>query len=204
MDRFATHALCCAKGESTKGHYRVCDCVLELTHLADPSSETEVRALFPNAPTLRPADIFTSAALPGRMATLDIGISSPDACGASDDCCDSMYDKKVRRYSEHITERTNFEYRPLVFSCYGRVHPECMSILRNIAQGAARRCGLFDFKGLLSRIHRNIGVAIWRRAARMVHACAPKLSDSQQVLLDGSHFCSLDPKFVRDIARVVR
>ena len=134
MDRFATHALCCAKGESTKGHYRVCDCVLELTHLADPSSETEVRALFPNAPTLRPADIFTSAALPGRMAALDIGICSPDDCGAGDDCCDSMHISKLNRYSQFLVGRTGpgFEYCPLIFSCYGRVHLESIYILRNI------------------------------------------------------------------------
>ena len=205
MDRNGFHALCCAKGESTKGHYRVCDCVLELTHLADPSAETEVLNLFPDAPTLRPADIFTTAALPGRMAALDIGICSPDACGAGIDCCDSMHENKIKKYSDHLIGRAgvDFIYCPLVFSCYGRVHPECMSILRCIAQGAARRRGVLDFRGLLSRLHRNIGVAIWRRAAAMVQNCTPKLNESCSNCLDSSDFCGIDSVHVEDAARVV-
>ena len=203
MDCNGFHALCCAKGESTKGHYRVCDCVLELTHLADPSAETEVLNLFPDAPTLRPADIFTTAALPGRMAALDIGICSPDASGAGIDCCDTMHDKKIDKYRDHLVGR-DFIYCPLVFSCYGRVHPECMSILRCIAQGAARRRGILDFRGFLSRLHRNIGVAIWRRAAAMVHNCTPTLNDSHRNLLDGSEFRGIDLMHGVDAARVVR
>ena len=73
MDIFGYHALCCAKGESTRGHNSVRDSILELVHLADPSAEIEIQNLFPDAPTLRPADIFTIAALPGRTAALDIG-----------------------------------------------------------------------------------------------------------------------------------
>lgn len=155
------------KGESRKGHYSVRDCVLELTHLADPSSETEVRALFPDAPTLRPADIYTCAALPGRMAALDIGICRPDVCKAGEDRCDSMYRDKIKRYNQFLVGRTGpgFDYCPLVFSCYGRVHLEFMSILQNIAQGVARRRGLLDFRGFIARARRNVGVAIWKRVA---------------------------------------
>lgn len=94
----AMHALCCAKGESTKSQYRVCDCVLEVCHLADPSSETEIRNLFLDAPTFRLADHFTCVAFLGRMAALDIGICCPDANGAGLDCCDSMHTSKIDRY----------------------------------------------------------------------------------------------------------
>ena len=206
MDIKATHALCSARGESTKGHYRVCDCVLELTHLADPNSETEVRALFPDAPTLRPADIFPFAALLGRMAALDVGICSPDACRAGDDCCDSMHKEKLKKYSQYLVGRTGpgFDYCPLIFSCYGRVHPESMAILRTIAQGAARRRGLLDFRGLLARVHRNIGVAIWRRAASMVHDCVPKFDQSDSVLLCGLGSRDIEPGHGADVAHLVR
>ena len=206
MDTSGFHSLCCAKGENTKGHYRVCDCVLELTHLADPCAETEVHNLFPDAPTLRPADIFTIAALPGRMAALDIGICSPDACGAGADCCDSMHDKKIHKYREFLNGRQgdDFIYCPLVFSCYGRIHPECVSILRNLAQGAARKRGLLDFRGLLSRVHRNIGVAIWRRAVSMVRECEPRLDSSEGNTLHGNDFRSIDSESVVDVARLVR
>ena len=67
QDVCGLHSLCCARGESTKGHYCVRDRVLELVHLADSSVVTEVKQLSPDAPNLRLADIFTAAALPGRM-----------------------------------------------------------------------------------------------------------------------------------------
>ena len=66
-----SHALCCALPEATRGHYDVRDEVLRLGHLADPTAATEALGLIPTAPTLRPADILTSAALPGRLAALD-------------------------------------------------------------------------------------------------------------------------------------
>ena len=110
-----------------------------------------------------------------------------------------MHDKKVTKYRAHLSGQNgdDFVYCPLVFSYYGRVHPECSSILRILAQGAARKRGILDYKGLLSRIHRNIGVAIWRRAAAMVHNCAPSINDSQRNLLNGREsmeegMCELD------------
>ena len=77
----------------------------------------------------------------------------------------------------------DFEYRPLIVSCYGRVHPEAQVILKTLAHVGARRRGIFDYRILLARAHRNIGVEIWRRVASMVHGCLPKLSDGERVLL---------------------
>ena len=153
------HSLCCARSASTKGHYVVRDRILELTHLADPTAITEAKDLIPTAPSLRPADILTTAALPGRLAALDIGICSPDACKAGIDCCDSMYESKCSKYSIPMARTIDleFEYRPLVFSCYGRVHPEGQAILKTLAQVAARRRGVFNYEVLLARAHRNIG-----------------------------------------------
>ena len=157
----------------------------EFTHFADCSAVTEIRQLFPDAPNLRPADIFTAAALPGRMTALDIGICCPDASNAGLDCCDTMYCSKVAKYSQFLNVQQEFEYRPLVFSCYGRVHPEACSILKTIAKGAACRHGVIDFKSLLSRLYRNISVEIWRRAASMVYDCMPKLCDTDFDFLHG-------------------
>ena len=157
--------------------------MLEFTHIADSSATTEIRNLFPTAPLLRPADIFTSAARQGRLAALGIGICSPDASGAGLDCTATMYENKIRRYAEHLKQDNGFDYIPLIFSCYGRVHPECQNILKSLAQRAARRRGVIDFQGLLSRVHRNIGVEIWRRLASMIHSCAPRLTDEESKLL---------------------
>ena len=140
------------------------------------------------------------------MAALDIGICSPDACGAGEDCCDSMHDTKLKRYKEFLDGRfgPDFIYCPLIFSCYGRVHPESMAILRNISQGAARRRGLLDFRGLFARLLRNIGVAIWRRAALMVHDCTPKFVSSESALLDSREFRAIDPGHSADVERMVQ
>ena len=113
-DVYGLHGLLCARGESTKGHYRVRDCARELTHLVDSSVVTEIRSRFPSHPNVRPADLFTYAALPGRMAALDVGICCPDACGAGLDFCDSMYAAKVAKYSLLLDAQDDFVYRPLV------------------------------------------------------------------------------------------
>ena len=185
QDVCGLHSLCCARGENTTGHYCVRDRVLELVHLADSSAVTKVRQLFPDTPNLRPAGIFKAAALPGRMAALDVGICCPDASGAGSDCCDSMFHSKVDKYRVYLDAQSDFEYRPLVFSCYGRVHPEAVAIFETLARSAARKHGVIDHKGLLARLYRNIGVEIWKRAASMVYDCMPKLQDDECELLSG-------------------
>ena len=84
------HGLLCALPEATKGHYECRDCVLELAHLADPRAEAETRGLIDSSPSLRPADVLSAAVFPGRLAALDVGVTSPDRSGLGDDCCESM------------------------------------------------------------------------------------------------------------------
>ena len=90
LDKVCTHALRCALPEATRGHNGIRDVVLNLSHLSDSCARPEVLNLIPSHATLRPADILTSAALPGRLAALDIGVTSPDCAGAGDDCCETM------------------------------------------------------------------------------------------------------------------
>ena len=137
LDVTGLHCLCCAPAESTKGHYCARDKILELAHIADSSATTEIRNLFPSAPLLRLADIFTSAARQGRLAALDIGICSPDASGAGMDCTATMYENKIRKYAEHLRQDNGFDYIPMICSCYGRAHPECQNDLKLLAQRAA-------------------------------------------------------------------
>ena len=89
---------------ATRGHYHVRDCILPLAHLADPCTALESVGLIPSAPSLRPADLLSSAAIPGRMAALDIGVTSPDAMGAGDDCCETTFARKRRDYSRFLRE----------------------------------------------------------------------------------------------------
>ena len=181
------HALCCARGECNKGHYSVVDHVLQLVNVADSTADTEERELLPSAPTLRPADIFSETAVPGCRAALDVGVTSPDATGAGSDCCEAMFQRKVRYYHPHFEELAaqDIRYIPLVFSSYGRLHPVAAATLESIARRAARRRGLGDHKLLLRRALGRIGVAIWRRAVAMVRSCLPQPTVEEVALLFG-------------------
>ena len=59
-----------------------------------------------------------------------------------------------------------------------------MAVFNTLAQKAARKHGVIDFKGLLARLHRNIGVEIWRRVASMLYDCMPKLCDRDEEYLN--------------------
>ena len=93
---------------------------------------------------LRPADILTSATRQGRLTALDIGISSPFTCTAGSDCVGLMFECKCRRYAEHVSSDLDFDCVPLTFSSFGRIHPECMSILKCVSKLAARKRGVLD------------------------------------------------------------
>ena len=172
------HALCCARGAGNRGHDKVRDTTHSFAELADPSACIEPLGLVPSAPTLRPADVFTSAAIPGRMAALDVGVACPDAAAATDDACDAMQRRKLDEHAPYLAELADegVVYRPLVFSCWGRPHPEALELLAALAAAAARRQGFADGASLLRCARRAISVQLWRRAASMVHACLPRPS----------------------------
>ena len=185
LDPKCTHALCCAPGACVRGHNDARDSLLDFARLADSTSEPEVLGLISSAPDLRPADILTSALGGSHMTALDVGISSPDAVGAGDDCTVTMRRRKLRRYEPFERELQDHQiaYRPVVWSCYGREHSDTTSVLIAIARRAARRLGYSDFKPLLARARAKIGVAIARRCARMVLACQVRLSPGSRALL---------------------
>ena len=182
-----SHPLCCALPEATRGHYGVRDEVLALAHLADPTAAVESVGLVPSVPELRPADILTSAAFPGRLAALDIGVTSPDRSGAGEDCCDSMHQRKLGDYGHVLAEleEQGVTYRPMVWSCFGRCHPEAQAILATMATRVARRRGLRGSNLVLRRVRTAIGVELVRRAVNMVRACLPQLAAEEERLMFG-------------------
>ena len=156
-------------------------------HLADPGATPEAPEIIASHPALRPADIFTSAAIPGGMAALDVGIASPDAAGAGDDCVESMWRRKRGAYAEHFEEMraVGVTYVPIVLSCYGRWHADSAVTLERVCQQAARRLGIADHRPILRRAQAAAGVAIWRRAAAMARACLPAPSAEAMAALFG-------------------
>ena len=117
------------------------------------------------------------------------GVCFPDASGAGDDCCAAMFDRKRNDYKRHLHElevQQGIAYRPMVWSTWGRAHPEALQILTNLAIQAARRRGLRDHRLLLRRVRAAIGVQLMRRAVRMLHSCMPHLEDAEAQLLLGN------------------
>ena len=74
MDKQGYHALCCSMAESTRGHNRVRNVVHAGCAVSDPGAAAEVQGLIPSAPTLRLADVLTSAAYETSVVALDVGI----------------------------------------------------------------------------------------------------------------------------------
>ena len=91
--------------------------ILSLAHFGDSLAIVESRELVSSFQALRLVDILSSAALPGRLTALDVGVASPDACGAGDDCCDAMYQRKRKTYRDHLHElevEQSIAYRSLM------------------------------------------------------------------------------------------
>ena len=170
-----TACIACAahRGESTRGHNDMRDAVFDLAHVADATCETEVLGLLEAVPGLRPADVLTTAVSPGLTSALDVGIAAPHALQAGPDCAETMRVKKRQTYARHLPamEAEGMEYRPLVWTCWGREHLDTTAVLTQLAQQGARRRGWASHARLLRRARAQIGAAITRRAAGMLRAC---------------------------------
>ena len=196
------HALRCAPGESTRGHYSVTSVVHVLASLSDPASCAEPRGLVPSRPALRPADVLTSAAF-SHLAALDVCVASPDAEGAGTDACAAGAVRKTAHYKDVIEELQDegYTYHPLVWSSWGRPGHDAESAVRTLAAAVARRRGLGDGHALEARAKGLIGAAIWRRAAAMVRTCLrrPTQADASE-LLPACEDIGSEDGFLEDIA----
>jgi hypothetical protein len=187
LDKQAYHALCCAKGESTRGHNRVRNAMHLGFAAADASSACEVQGLVPSHPTLRPADILTQAAHPRLTAAVDVMVKSPNAGGAGHDCTEAGKREKLDNYRDILDELEAqvIRYMPAVFSSYGRRHPDVTDMMMEAARRAARQRGEVDHKVLLRRWQREVASQVWRRAANMVHKCLNKHGEVTEKWLSG-------------------
>ena len=85
---------------SHAGHHACVHAVVCGVKLADLSITTEPRKL--TAPQSRPACIFTTAAVPGRSATLDVRVASSIAAAARGDAAQAAFDRKLSHYRNEI------------------------------------------------------------------------------------------------------
>ena len=149
------------------------DLFLDYTRLADATAEPEVLGLIASAPSSRPADVFTAALSMNQGTALDVGIAFPRAVASGKDCTETVRKRKEAKYAPFRTELVDARvvYRSLIWSCYGREHPDTIAVLHVLCRRAARRQGLADHLRLLARVRAAVRIALARRTARMVHAC---------------------------------
>jgi len=163
--------------EATKGHNAIRDTILAYAAEVDPSADREPEGLVASQPRARPADVLTSAAIPGRLAALDIGVTSPAAAGG-EDAADAMFQRKV---AEHDSQRAELEaqnivYRPIIWTHFGRPHEAALDAIRHISKLVARRRGGVNANVIERKISAAVSVCIARRAALMSLACWPQRS----------------------------
>ena len=173
MDQEAYHALCCAMAESTRGHNRVRNTFHAGCSISDHGAAMEVEGLIPSRGTLRPADVLTNAVHETSTVAVDIGIMAPHALDAGLDCTETMKQKKMRTYEQHMPElqQQSIVYCPATFSSYGRRHCDTSKMLLLAAQRAAWYRGLPGCRSMLKRWHKALSAEIWRHAAKMVAIC---------------------------------
>ena len=185
LDPQLEHAETCSTAEATRGHYACVHAVVCGMKLADPNITTEPRGL--TASQSRPADIFTTTAVPGRSAALDVCIASSNAAAARGDAAQAAFDRTLSHYSREIPELQNqgIHYRPLVWTADGRPHPAVTRTLQYAGDIASSRNGQqMSAKSLQHRWKHQI--AILRRRASMTRAVLPNPTPRAAWLLAGT------------------
>ena len=184
LDRSVGHGLCCARSEATRGHYAVVSTVVDGLVTVDPGVRTEVSGLVPSAD--RPADILTTAGVPGASTAIDVTIAAPDAKAAGKDACATAFRRKMTRYHHYFPtlRRQGVIFRPMVWSAEGRAHPATSRLLENAIRLFRNRHGIEEAAAMRRRWRHEIGVALQRRKAAMLRAVMPKHS-ARQVWLSG-------------------
>ena len=186
LDAFLEHSETCSTAEATRGHYACVRAVVEGLKLADPAVTTEPRGL--TTSTSRPADILTTAVVPGRGAALDVCVASPNAAAAMGDAAAAAFRRKLRRYRREIAElaAAGIAFRPLTWTADGRPHPAVTRTLRYAAEIALSRNPQLSTAGsMVSRWKHEIQIAILRRRAAMSRAVLPKATAEELWLLTG-------------------
>ena len=121
FDVHADHAQYCAPGPANAGHNDVRDALFDLVRVADSTAETEALGLLCTAPSLRPADILTSAVSGSPLHALDVTVVAPLAQHAGTEPCDSAVRRKLNRYRLFFAklQAAGVWYAPLAWTFFG-------------------------------------------------------------------------------------
>ena len=107
------------------------------------------------------------------MAALDVGVTAPSAADGEQDCTESYHGVKIRKYGRYFHElsASGIQYKPIIWSTWGRPHPSATAVLQSLAARASRRRGMTSGRDLLRSVCTSISLALQRRAARKAIAC---------------------------------
>ena len=135
-----------------------------------------------------PAVVFTTAAVPGRSAALDVCVASSIAAAARGDAAQAAFDRKLTHYRNEMGElrQQNIHCRPLVWTADGRPHPAVTRTLQNAADVTSSRNGQHQSaKSLHRRWKHEIQIALLQRRAATARAVLPNLSARAEWLFAG-------------------
>ena len=152
--------------------------------LADPGITTEPGGL--TATHSRPADLFTTAAVPGRSAALDVCVASLHASVARRDAAQAAFDRKLSHCRQEIPDVRNqgVHHRPLVGTADGRPHP-ARTLLYAADTASCRNVQQMSVEALQHRWKHEIQVSLLRRRAALTRAVLPNPSACAEWLLAG-------------------
>ena len=172
------HGETCSTAEATRGHSVLCG-----LKLADPGIIAESRGL---TATPRPADIFTTAAVPGRSAALDVCVASRNAAATRGDAAQAAFDRKLSNYRNEIPRVTFGIHYRLVWTADGRPQLAVTRTLQYAAEIASSRNGQqMSAKSLQRRWKHEIQIALLRWRAAMTRADLPNSSARAEWFLAG-------------------
>ena len=92
----------CSTAEATRGHHACVHASLGGQKLADPGITTESRTL--TEAQSSSADLFTTAAVPGRSAALDVCVASSHEAAARGDAAQAAYGRIILHYRQEIPD----------------------------------------------------------------------------------------------------
>ena len=194
LDPQLVHSECCDIPGATRGHYAVVRALMPGLRLADSGASTEPRGL--SSTHSRPADILTTAAVPGRSAALDVCIASPNSSMAGADAAESAFRRKLRHYRAVLPElaAAGICYRPLVWTSAGRPPPSrgpnhaVRSWGGGVQEQRAWQCQCIGCKVEARSPHRNTAEACRHDAGRhAVSGCQGHMATHR---VHGSSACS--------------
>ena len=99
----------------------------------------------------------------------------PTGADGDADAAQLYLNAKLSKYSRHLAamQSNGITYNPIIWTAWGRAHPDAISALQSLAIKAARRRGLISASSMMAETRLNIALELQARAARMVMACMP-------------------------------